>query len=274
MGSSPCDGCAAGCCRKFTVTIGGFDAYRLATGLALPMADFAELRWGLEPDGDHRVLLNGKAAPGRRYYRLALQRVPDPDPAYQVRCIFLLSVGERGRCGVYGLRPGICRTYPAFLTDGGRVGSADGKFCPPRAWNVESMDVPYFRRELLYRRRHDLLFDELVDAWNERLLATGGEHVERDFFGFLSTVYGELGRREPSLFDDGAAGDAQLWPLAELKSALDRAVRSIGWRTDETLAKAQPQLGRAVAKKAEEARETSGDAGDISITKLRVARPT
>ena len=59
---SPCDHCAAPCCRHYTVVLSGLDAYRMAVALKVPPEDFCELRWTEKTEGHYQILLSGAAA--------------------------------------------------------------------------------------------------------------------------------------------------------------------------------------------------------------------
>lgn len=100
---TPCETCAAPCCRKYTVTISGHDAYRLSAGLRVPMRAFAEMCWSRERDATHRILLEPGTDGERHWYRIALRQVPDiaessdaPSRAASAssgwRCVFLVSL--------------------------------------------------------------------------------------------------------------------------------------------------------------------------------------
>jgi Fe-S-cluster containining protein len=177
------------------VTLNGHDAYRLSAGLRLPMRAFADMCWSVERDALHRILLDPGTDGERHWYRISLRKVPDVPE--QSRCVFLLSVGDLGRCGVYALRPGVCRAYPTQL-EGDLVQLRSTSYCPPGGWQLDTMDLPAFRAELLEKRRQDALYDRLVEAWNERVVSTHADLRVGDFFAFLDAAYGDLARRDPA----------------------------------------------------------------------------
>lgn len=222
----PCDNCAADCCRKYLVNVNAYDVFRIAGSLRTPIADFAELRWLTEAERDYRILLDTSARESeRRHHRITLRRVPDPDPAHDTRCVFLVTVGTRGRCGIYSLRPGVCATYPTSL-DGGLIGlDGGGKYCPPGGWQLAGIDVPAFRLQHRGRKRHDLVHDALVDAWNARILAASEAWSEQYFFHYVLNAYRDLETRMPSLFDDEAPAPAAI----EIAHAVSESLRAIGW---------------------------------------------
>jgi len=203
----PCNDCVAGCCRGYNVVVTGFDAFRLARALAAPPSDFCDLRWAAAPEGHYRILLNALPGAEKRYYRLVLRRLDGDHPRFEHRCTFLLTVGERGRCGVYEARPNVCRTYPTSL-DGESVGfDSGGRWCPPGAWTPDLVDVPLARLQHRRRDRHLALWNALVDGWNARLLATSEAVGHAFFYRFLLDAYVDLAARAPALDDpDGDVG--------------------------------------------------------------------
>ncbi len=219
----PCDGCISGCCRGYHVVLTGGDAFRIARGLALPPNDFCELRWLGEEQGRYRILLNGLPGAEPRYYRLALRRLPGDHPRYEKRCNFLLTVGERGRCGIYDLRPAVCRTYPTGLGDDGAVHlEAGGQYCP-EPWSLERIDVPAFRLRHQHRDRQIALWDALVDGWNARLRADAEAVGHSVFYRFLLDAYTDIAARAPSLL----AADEPFAPV-DVAAAAAAALRAIG----------------------------------------------
>lgn len=228
---TPCDNCAAPCCRNYQVVIDGGDAFRLAETLKTPMQDFCELRWIEREEGGYRILLDGRADAEPRFHRLVLRKVPDPDPQYTERCIFLVSVGPRGRCGVHAIRPGACSIYPTRHHDGLLTLDGGGAYCPPDAWQLELVDVPGFRLRHLRRDRATALWNAFVDGWNERVRHDGIELGEATFLAFIGNVYRELAVRHPLVLN-GDPADAGASPPP--RAAADEILRALGFRTDET----------------------------------------
>jgi Fe-S-cluster containining protein len=201
---APCDACIAGCCRGYNVVLDGYDAWRIATVLRLPPSDFCELPWSATREGAYRVLLNALPGVERRYYRLALRRVP-ADPPWDKRCIFLLTVGQRGRCGIYDLRPSVCATYPTGRTGDAIDLTAGGQYCPPGAWRLDELDVPAFRLRHRVREARRRVWDALVDGWNARLERDAAAVAHALFYRFVLDAYADLNARAPSLLDDRAS---------------------------------------------------------------------
>jgi Fe-S-cluster containining protein len=227
---APCDACAAPCCRTREVVLDGYDAYRIANTLKLPLGDFVELRFLERPTAQYRILLSGARDAEARFYSMVLRKLPDPDPNYKYRCLFLVSVGARGRCGVHPVRPAPCALFPTVLHKGLVHIDGDKGLCPDGAWRVDGIDVPLMRARHLESRRHASLYDAVVAGWNERVRFDREGFRAGDWFHYLHNVYRELEWREPSLLGDGggvSAGDSE--------RAVDEILRALGWRTDETV---------------------------------------
>jgi Fe-S-cluster containining protein len=245
--TSPCDACISGCCRGFNLVIEGFDAYRVARDVKLPLGDFVELRWSEKQEGDHRVILDATVpVTERRYHRLLLIRVPEPGNAeYPQRCIFLVTVGTRGRCGIYFSRPSMCRTYPSQINDG-VVSTNGGKFCPKGAWNSEMLDLGLFRARQLFRMRQRAIYDRIIDAWNGRVLAMHSKRAPSEYAQYLMNVYRGLEQQRPEWFVETQPGDPEQLTPDEIQAALDPVLAELGWvsapRPAEPEAPVEPAL--------------------------------
>lgn len=194
----PCQTCEAPCCRAYHIGISAWDAFRLARGLVVPLADFCVLSWRETPEADYRILLDGSVPPEqRRYHALSLRKVPDPDPNYRLRCPFLVSVGAFGRCGAYEHRPLVCRTYPARVVHGVVTLDAGGRYCPPAGWHIADVDLVRARRRWDVYETQRELDRRLIDAWNAAVIASGAPRSAEDFLGFVEAVMGAMGEGEP-----------------------------------------------------------------------------
>jgi Fe-S-cluster containining protein len=162
--ASPCASCHTHCCFDYTVTITGYDAWRIATALRVAVDAFAVALEAKEPVAD-AFRLDG----GERRLVLALRR-RGPDDEHARACTFWLPLGPAGRCGIHPQRPDVCRVYPAYLRDGNVQLRPDAK-CPAAAWNLADMDLPWWREQLEHHRRHAEAYRSLVERWNERMEA-------------------------------------------------------------------------------------------------------
>lgn len=122
--TDPCRDCAGGCCSA-DIRLTTVEALRLSTALALPVLDMVRLV-PAEQEGDSRFpaipLADGDV-------RLMLRRNDTTS-----LCIFHHALGERGRCSVHGLRPGVCRLYPFHMRVGTRTVEVGNQGRCPVAW--------------------------------------------------------------------------------------------------------------------------------------------
>lgn len=191
--ATPCDDCAAGCCREVHVVLSPREAVAMARALRVELLAIVELRLRERAEGAFRFRTSGDPADPRRW-RVELRKVASADGGR--RCAFLLELGTQGRCGIYAHRPVECRLYPTVL-DGEAVGLRRHlPYCPPRSWSLGLIDVPL--HALLHRREVDQRqADRAVEEeWNARLErdwlsgASRAPATERDLCEFLSARHG------------------------------------------------------------------------------------
>lgn len=243
--STPCDACAAPCCRHYYVSLEGNDIFRIAHELCLPVGEFVSLRRLDQPDSDCRIILEGDLpAEDRHYYGITLRKVPDTNPQYPWKCIFLVETATRGRCGIYGPRPTVCKLYPTSSHDGVIAMDGGGRYCPPKSWQLSHMnmeDTLISWRMFLWQR---VIYREVIDGWNERVIAFSEVHAEEDLFAFVLQVYQALREHTPDLCTPASLD----WPHERMCSSIDGVLRNMGWRSDETVRAAQPDIGMEPAK--------------------------
>lgn len=202
-GSTPCDGCHAGCCRSFAIPISGADAMRLERA-GHGFWDFAcrwEDREGRIANGyaPHLFFADEPETPFVFGLRQDESRVFAGTP----KCLFLEETGPRpgrplgtGHCGVYGERPAACRVFPKNLADGGQMvqlqpvpdRGRDGEnpvfdLCP-RPWTAADIDPIEAPSEIVSAEFEMLFFTKIVRLWNR----TPQEWAA--FPQFLHAVYG------------------------------------------------------------------------------------
>lgn len=124
-----CRGCSA-CCHGMggSIILDPLDAHRLATGLKTSVASLLQ---------DHLEIMPGTSEPRQCPARLELNvvdgvilpnlKLSGADEA----CTFL---NAEGRCGVHGIRPGVCRLFPL-----GRYYDGSGDF----SYIVQAGECPY-----------------------------------------------------------------------------------------------------------------------------------
>jgi len=157
--------------------------------------------------------------PGGPTYDLILETARTGDPLKP--CLFL-RVDEAtgaGRCGIYPLRPGACRRFPAVRREGGGVGVRDGVVCPEGAWEGHPMDRLSWRVALAREQRDAELYAVVVGEWNARVEAqpergTRARTAEQ-YLDYLSDAYGWITQLRRTLSPRERLGPALLLRVGE-----------------------------------------------------------
>jgi Fe-S-cluster containining protein len=161
--ANPCSACTLGCCYRYDVNISGYDAWVIAHGLQLPPEQFLSII--VEP---HPTVSSIKLDRSEVGYQLVLAKRPTLQ-AHQP-CVFLIELPNgTGRCGIYNLRPQICRTYPAYLRNG-IVGRRDDVLCPDDAWRDGILDAPIWYEQLISQFVEADIYELAVARWNFAVL--------------------------------------------------------------------------------------------------------
>jgi Fe-S-cluster containining protein len=201
--SAPCASCHVRCCFAYVVPVTGFDAWRIATELQIGLDQFlVAIPANEQQPTAFRLDLSG------RFHAIALDKQEDDGEHDGDRaCIFWYPLLEGyGRCGVYAVRPNVCRTYPAYLRDGA-VHLRQDVVCPPRSWSLASLNLPAWRRNLLLGQLHDEAYASVVGAWNDHVGETGTSYGLAAYYGYLTATYRELAPRWDDV-DDAMLQDA------------------------------------------------------------------
>lgn len=231
---SVCVKCHAGCCRSLMLMITGYDALRIARDLALPPESFTQF----VPLGESQAeAMRGSWALIRfadssgplKDHVLTLKKVPSTLMPTTTRCTFLQEwpraqpdessqhPGGRvaARCGIYGSRPIMCRTYPALFdpAEGPLVAnrasmqaaSGDDALCP-QPWTAEmyAPDPTGTVHDLVIERYEFEFFGAAVAAWNAE------PRPRAEFFEFMMAVYTNRLRTAPPSY---AAAETKVEPL-------------------------------------------------------------
>jgi Fe-S-cluster containining protein len=201
--ASPCATCHEGCCRDYLVTVSGLDVYRISVGLGLHPDQFAvPTSYGNPPDG-FRVDTTEQT------YRLSLDKHRSGPSAGW--CTFWMPFdGGRGRCGIYALRPGVCRTYPATLRDG-EVAVRPDIMCPEGSWAASSDLFSARWRTRAERQYAELEIDAYLNRqWNEVAELTAvPEDGYRRYLDWSFAVYQQLAD-EAGVLDNATPSRAML----------------------------------------------------------------
>jgi Fe-S-cluster containining protein len=220
----PCDTCHAGCCRSYHLFITAFDAFRIARDLALPLNEFVTLlsftAVEVKRYEDEYVPVRFSDRAEDRRFLLALKRIESHLFPGTQKCIFLQEwrrereAPERGehpgrhtlgRCGIYGSRPQVCRTYPTSLHPTLPLGlintpppaqvekpHAIHTLCPEE-WTAANFGVEptAVLHTLAVSRFEKEFYNRAIREWNERPQPLAG------FFPFMMRVYENRFRTVP-----------------------------------------------------------------------------
>jgi Fe-S-cluster containining protein len=169
-----CATCKGRCCREYRVEITATDVRKLSAGTGLHPSEFI-------------TLVN--TAPGKNGFRLS----PDgpPNELNLIRddatrgCVFLMEIGpDLARCGVYAHRPLVCSNFPTALM-GGSVAIRQEVKCGPNSWNLATMDLATYRRDLMRSEAAYIEHQRLIALWNTIVDSDGRERASAELFEFL-----------------------------------------------------------------------------------------
>lgn len=204
-----CNTCAAGCCRRYEVSITGYDILKISRTLGIPplfFLDISELtdndyEQGLAKSEALFVFTNNNL---KRSYRIKLKKTESTLIKDTVKCMFLQEWPGTSpkhpivaRCGIYNTRPLICATYPAKFVNNNRTvvvpyvyeREQDKKGTPYEICKqaFTDSDLPADKDELLnllikfhYETEY---FQDIAEKWNKNPASIN------DFINELNDIY-------------------------------------------------------------------------------------
>ena len=177
--SDPCFSCTVSCCRAFRIYMTPTDLHRISRGLGVPASDFCLPVQCSGETRDHAHLAFSLGEEER--FLLALHRRASG-------CVFLMKVGDHRRCGIHGVRPLVCRSYP-LAWNRGRTCMAQQALCP-QPWPTSSAVEAEWAALHQQREQESFQYQALLDTWHEEglpaLRATGlPTRAFRARFGFF-----------------------------------------------------------------------------------------
>jgi Fe-S-cluster containining protein len=195
---TPCANCHARCCQEHIVPLCGFDMWRIARGLEFEPEQFVKVRPQPETNS-HGFILDHS---GRTYYMSLGKRPAGPEAE---ECIFWLRMEHTGRCGIYELRPQVCRTYPSIMR-GLDVERREDVLCPVDAWRDGILQKPSWRHSLFSVTVEFDIYRMAVGRWNRHVLNSPEDvhFTEHDYMQYVLAFYDQLA-------DVRNAFDAEEW---------------------------------------------------------------
>lgn len=201
-----CATCTRKCCHHYTVTVTGHDVWVITQALRLAPEQFLV------------VVPMAQATPrgfrldrGEQTYEIALDKAASR--AREKPCVFWLAQpGGIGRCGIYPVRPQVCRTYPAYM-DGDVVRRREDVLCPGAAWRDGTLEDPSWHREIRRMQVELDIYTLAVARWNHHV--DHGAHPERlsslAYLAYLMAFYGRMEAVRTTVDDDEWARMCEPW---------------------------------------------------------------
>jgi Fe-S-cluster containining protein len=173
----PCADCVGNCCFA-EIRVTTVEALRICLTLTLPFLDvvMALPHNALEPD--HRTPIPTSDG----LIRLALRSLEGH------RCVFLHSIGPRGRCSIHALRPGPCRLYPFTVHTGDRVLAVGSQRMCPTSWLKDDALEKRTAKNLAQWDKDIAREQKLVSAWSR------AKRPDQSLQGYLTFAVEQLAR--------------------------------------------------------------------------------
>ena len=90
----------------------------------------------------------------------------------------------KARCGIYAHRPLVCSNFPASLQRG-VVTIREDTVCGPGSWNLATMDLPTYRRDLTRDQSARAEHRQVMRAWNKVVDDSRWEATPEDLYEYL-----------------------------------------------------------------------------------------
>ncbi|EKE03921.1 MAG: hypothetical protein ACD_20C00128G0006 [uncultured bacterium] len=207
-----CSSCQAGCCRRFSIPLTGYDILKIKKALDLEYLDYTQMIKVKDDDFESESKLLSvfrfTNLGAEKHYSFFLRSIkskymPDSD-----KCIFLQEWngedfllpdfrGVKARCGIYNSRPLACTIYPAKLHENELIGVAKDpnthldnsdnpayNLCPRDLNNSDFLaNSDEIMKNLVLYKHEKKYFKFLSEVWNQ------GSCDFTEFFPFLETAY-------------------------------------------------------------------------------------
>lgn len=198
---APCSLCNSECCCE-KVCINIVDLARLVLVLGVAPEHVVTL------DTEHRSTITIPALIAGTRTHMLLRRVPTAGLA-RPACHMLARPGGQLRCGVHGVRPGVCRAYPfRFYTDRGNYFYVGLPFLCPINWALAPAARRTIEREIVTWRRENDAAERAVRRWN----AGRGSEDAASFFSWAIEFGGRYLGLDPRPYLIERQGPSRLRP--------------------------------------------------------------
>jgi Fe-S-cluster containining protein len=204
--TNPCATCTRRCCHHYLVTVTGYDAWVIASGLRMAPEQFL-VAVPQQTTNGRGFLLEAEGPT----FEIALDKAAARTK--EKPCVFWLGLPSGGgRCGIYSLRPFVCQTYPAFMQDG-LVQRREDVLCPGTAWRDGTLQHPVWRDRVCRMQVELDLYSRIVERWNAHING-GGLGSILGYYAYLMHVYERLNPVRRSVGDEEWVGVAEAWSAA------------------------------------------------------------
>lgn len=157
--TSPCAACNSVCCSE-KVCINIVDLARLVLLLGVAPEDVIDFAPEHQSSLTIAPVINGQS----QHMLLKQIEVPELDEPV---CHMIARPGGKLRCGVHGVRPGICRAYPfQFYTDKDEFYYVGLPFLCPSSWALETKQRKAIEQEIVTWRNENDFAERAVKKWN------------------------------------------------------------------------------------------------------------
>lgn len=170
------------CCHNSRVIISGRDLWRLSRTLDLAPWLFTRYCEAVDraPDG---FLLE----PAGPRYQIVLAKRGAIGSA-GAPCIFLWKLADgHAQCGLGALRPSVCQSYPAYLSEG--LLCTDSSACTCRRWSLVDLDPQQAAASVAQTLAEAEAYAQVVATWNEQAARAGRPYTYREFCAYLLDLY-------------------------------------------------------------------------------------
>ena len=167
---NPCSKCMAGCCRKYSVCLTGYDVARLAK--ATDNLDWIDSIYAEDTDSGIARSFSLYEDSRIEKYILCLRMTDEEN------CIFL---GKDNLCKVYEARPMICRIYPFNQRISDKLNYKENIRCPVK-WDIRGKEAEKFLGNIVRNKKELEEYGKLCEEWDSELTP---EKTLSDFIDFI-----------------------------------------------------------------------------------------
>lgn len=170
------------CCHNTKVIVSGRDVWRISQALELMPWQFTLYTEAVDGAPDAFSLEWGGP-----FFQMVLSKQNEVGPR-GAACIFLWKLADgHAQCGLGGLRPLPCLTYPSVIADG--LLRVESTTCSCRRWTVSDVDEGRERSLLTQMLEEAAEYSEIIARWNKGLQTSADSATYREFCTYVIDEY-------------------------------------------------------------------------------------